>query len=46
VFAPSAAPEEIVEIAARLRKAAGLPKEATGVVANEPSGRMGKAKAG
>ncbi len=47
VFAPSAAPEEIVEIADRLRKAAGLPKEATGVVANEPSGRKGKkAKAG
>ena len=50
VFAPSAAPEEIVEIADRLRKAAGLPKEATGVVANEPSGGKGKkgkkAKAG
>src|SRR4051794_451806 len=34
VFAPDYAPEEIREIAARLRDKAGLPKEPTGVVAN------------
>lgn len=34
VFAPGPEPQEITEIAARLRKAAGLPKEPTGVVAN------------
>src|SRR3954447_17289967 len=44
VFAPSAAPEEIVEIADRLRQAAGLPKEPTGVVANDSSGIVGKVK--
>jgi Mn-containing catalase len=33
VFAPSAEPEELEEIVAKLRKAAGLPKEPTGVVA-------------
>src|SRR3954453_23572930 len=44
VIAPSAAPEEIVEIADRLRKAAGLPKEPTGVVANDSSGIVGKVK--
>jgi Mn-containing catalase len=44
VFAPSAAPEEIVEIAQRLRLAAGLPKEPTGVVADDPSGIVGKVK--
>jgi Mn-containing catalase len=33
VFAPDYAPEEISEIAMRLRTAAGLPKEPTGVVA-------------
>ncbi|MEA2331872.1 MAG: hypothetical protein QOH58_2010 [Thermoleophilaceae bacterium] len=33
VFAPDYAPEEISEIAARLRTDAGLPKEPTGVVA-------------
>src|SRR4051812_34196702 len=44
VFAPSAAPEEIVEIADRLRQAAGLPKEPTGVVANDSSGLVGKVK--
>jgi Mn-containing catalase len=32
-FAPDYAPEEISEIAVRLREAAGLPKEPTGVVA-------------
>ena len=34
VFAPSAAPGEITEIATKLREAAGLPKKPTGVVAN------------
>jgi Mn-containing catalase len=34
VFAPSYAPEEITEIAQRLRKAAGLPDEPLGEVAN------------
>jgi hypothetical protein len=33
VFAPDYAPEEIAEIAFKLRKAAGLPKEPTGAVA-------------
>jgi Mn-containing catalase len=33
VFAPGPAPEEVEEIAAKLREAAGLPKEPTGVVA-------------
>ena len=35
VFAPDYAPEEIAAIAKKLRKAAGLPDEPTGVVANE-----------
>lgn len=35
VFAPGYAPEEIAEIAQKLRKAAGLPDEPTGVVASE-----------
>jgi Mn-containing catalase len=39
VFAPDYAPEEIAEIAAKLRKSAGLPKDPTGVVANGSSGR-------
>ena len=34
VFAPDYAPEEISEIAARLRERAGLPKEPTGMVAD------------
>jgi Mn-containing catalase len=34
VFAPDYAPEEIVEIAAKLRDQAGLPKKPTGAVAN------------
>ena len=34
VFAPDYAPEEIAEIAAKLRDQAGLPKDPTGVVAN------------
>ena len=35
VFAPDYAPEEIAEIARKLREAAGLPKEPTGAVAND-----------
>jgi Mn-containing catalase len=34
VFAPDYAPEEIAEIAAKLRQRAGLPKEPTGLVAD------------
>jgi Mn-containing catalase len=45
VFAPGPEPEEIAEIAARLRQAAGLPKEPTGVVANDAgNGVMKKVK--
>jgi Mn-containing catalase len=48
VFAPDYAPEEIRQIAQKLRQKAGLPKEPTGVVA-DPSGLYeslaGKAKA-
>ena len=45
VFAPGPEPEEIAEIAAKLRKAAGLPKEPTGVVANNGgNGVMKKVK--
>jgi len=35
VFAPGPEPQEIEEIAAKLRKAAGLPKQPTGEVAND-----------
>jgi Mn-containing catalase len=35
VFAPGPEPDEIEEIAAKLRSAAGLPKKPTGVVANK-----------
>jgi Mn-containing catalase len=44
VFAPDYAPEEIAEIARKLRTAAGLPDEPTGVVANDTNGVMGKIK--
>ncbi len=37
VFAPDYAPEEIAEIARRLRQAAGLPEMPTGVVAQPPA---------
>ena len=37
VFAPDYAPEEIAQIARKLRKSAGLPDEPTGVVATEVS---------
>jgi Mn-containing catalase len=43
VFAPGPDPEEIAEIAAKLRQAADLPKQPTGVVAN--NGGKAKAKA-
>jgi Mn-containing catalase len=38
VFAPDYAPEEIAEIARKLRKRAGLPDAPTGVVADSPNG--------
>ena len=44
VFAPGPHPEEIAEIAAGLRAAAGLSKEPSGVVANDPKGVVGKVK--
>ena len=44
VFAPDYAPEEIAEIARKLRVAAGLPDEPTGEVANDGSGIVGKVK--
>jgi Mn-containing catalase len=45
VFAPGPEPEEISQIAARLREAAGLPKQPTGVVANNGGdGVIGKVK--
>jgi len=44
VFAPDYAPEEIAEIARKLRTAAGLPDEPTGIVANDSKGVMDKVK--
>ena len=44
VFAPDYAPEEIAEIARKLRTAAGLPDEPTGIVANNGKGVMDKVK--
>ena len=44
VFAPDYAPEEIAEIARKLRVAAGLPKEPSGVVASS-NGSARKRKA-
>jgi Mn-containing catalase len=44
VFAPGPAPEEIEEIAVKLREAAGLPAKPTGMVANEPEGLIEKVK--
>jgi Mn-containing catalase len=40
VFAPDYAPEEITEIAQKLRKQAGLPDESTGVVSHESQGLL------
>jgi Mn-containing catalase len=44
VFAPDYAPEDIKEIAAQLREAAGLPREPSGEVANNGGGIAGKVK--
>src|SRR5215213_9739186 len=44
VFAPDYSPEDIAEVATRLREAAGMGKEPTGVVANDPRGIAGKMK--
>src|SRR5215216_4160136 len=44
VFAPDYSPEDIADVATRLREAAGLGKEPTGVVANDPRGIAGKMK--
>jgi Mn-containing catalase len=44
LFAPDYAPEEIAEIAKKLRTDAGLPEQPTGIVANDPSGIVGKVK--
>jgi Mn-containing catalase len=44
VFAPAPEPEEIAQIATKLRQAAGLPKEPTGIVANNGKGVLGKVK--
>jgi Mn-containing catalase len=44
VFAPDYAPEEIAQIAQKLRKAAGLPDHVTGIVANDNGGLIGKVK--
>jgi Mn-containing catalase len=44
VFAPGPEPEEISQIAAKLRESAGLPREPTGVVANNGQGVVGKVK--
>ena len=44
VFAPDYAPEEIKEIAAQLREAAGLPREPSGEVANDGKGVARKVK--
>jgi Mn-containing catalase len=45
VFAPGPEPEEIAQIARKLREAAGLPSEPTGVVAQDGDGGMvGKVK--
>jgi hypothetical protein len=42
VFAPGPEPQEIEEIAAKLREAAGLPKEPTGVVAQNAAGNSNR----
>jgi hypothetical protein len=44
VFAPDYAPEEIAEIAQRLRKDAGFPDKSTAAVANGDEGLMDKVK--
>jgi Mn-containing catalase len=42
VFAPDYAPEEIAQIAQKLRKTAGLPDQPTGDVAEDPQSVTGK----
>src|SRR3954467_13623244 len=44
VFAPDYAPEEIAQIAEKLRQSVGLPKTPTGVVANNGGGLVDKGK--
>ncbi len=44
VFAPDYSPEEIKEIANKLRQAAGLPDQVTGMVANDGSSLVGRVK--
>jgi Mn-containing catalase len=44
VFAPGPEPEEIAAIAKRLRQAAGLPEQPTGIVANDGEGIVAKMK--
>ena len=44
VFAPDYAPEEIAEIAQKLRKAAGLPDKVTGIIANGNGSLIDKVK--
>ena len=44
VFAPDYAPEDIAEIAQKLRKAAGLPDKVTGLIANENGGANAKGR--
>jgi manganese catalase len=46
VFAPDYAPDEIAEIARKLRTQAGLPREATGTVASSPRRTKTAAKSG
>ena len=41
---PDYAPEEIAEIAQKLRKAAGLPDKVTGIIANENGGANAKGR--
>jgi Mn-containing catalase len=44
VFAPGPDPEMLAEVSAKLRQAAGLPEQPTGIVANNGKGVVGKVK--
>ena len=44
MFAPGPDPEMLAEVSAKLRQAAGLSKEPTGVVADETNGVLEKVK--